>query len=90
MAPLLVLLRADASFFSVLVGVVTGFVLFRLFDIWKPGAVRWAERRFDGGSGVMADDLVAGVYAALALIVLELAVAVLSPASGGLLTGGGS
>jgi hypothetical protein len=38
----------------------------------------------------MADDLVAGVYAALALIVLELAVAVLSPASGGLLTGGGS
>ncbi len=90
LAPLLVLLRADASFFSVLVGVVTGFVLFRLFDIWKPGAVRWAERRFDGGSGVMADDLVAGVYAALALIVLELAVAVLSPASGGLLTGGGS
>jgi phosphatidylglycerophosphatase A len=44
---------------------VTGFVAFRLFDIWKPGPVRWAERRFSGGTGVMADDLVAGALAAL-------------------------
>ena len=43
---------------------VTGFVLFRLFDIWKPGAVRWAERRFPGGLGVMLDDVVAGALAA--------------------------
>ncbi len=54
--------------------VVTGFVLFRLFDVWKPGAVRWAERRFEGGLGVMADDLVAGLYAALCLAILHLLV----------------
>ena len=44
---------------------VTGFVAFRLFDIWKPGPVRWAEERFRGGLGVMADDVVAGVLAAI-------------------------
>jgi len=53
---------------------VTGFVLFRCFDIWKPGPVRWAERRFAGGVGVMVDDLVAGVLGA---VVLAAAVAVL-------------
>jgi phosphatidylglycerophosphatase A len=46
---------------------VTGFVLFRCFDIWKPGPVRWAERRFAGGLGVMMDDLVAGVLSAVLL-----------------------
>ena len=43
---------------------VTGFVAFRVFDIWKPGPVRWAERRFRGGVGVMMDDVVAGVLGA--------------------------
>jgi len=52
--------------------VVTGFVLFRVFDIWKPGPVRWAERRFEGGAGVMADDLIAGLCAALLLAALLL------------------
>ena len=50
--------------------VVTGFVLFRLFDVWKPGAIRWAERRFKGGLGVMADDVVAGLYASFCLVCL--------------------
>ena len=49
---------------------VTGFVAFRVFDIWKPGPVRWAETRFAGGAGVMADDVVAGVLAAVLLTVL--------------------
>ena len=49
--------------------VVTGFVVFRVLDIWKPGPVRWAERHFKGGLGVMADDLVAGVIAGLLLAV---------------------
>jgi phosphatidylglycerophosphatase A len=44
---------------------VTGFVAFRLFDIWKPGPARWAERSFQGGRGVMFDDVVAGLFAAL-------------------------
>lgn len=39
-----------------------GFLLFRVFDVIKPGPVRWAER-FPGATGIMADDLVAGVLA---------------------------
>jgi len=46
---------------------VTGFVLFRVFDIWKPGPVRWAERNFRGGTGVVLDDVVAGGFGALVL-----------------------
>jgi phosphatidylglycerophosphatase A len=65
---------ADEGLFLVFPGVVTGFVLFRLFDVWKPGAVRWAERRFEGGLGVMADDVVAGLYAGFGLFVLQLLV----------------
>ena len=55
---------------------VTGFVLFRVFDIWKPGPVRWGERRFKGGLGVMADDVIAGVLAAVALVLPAYAVLV--------------
>jgi phosphatidylglycerophosphatase A len=42
-----------------------GFLAFRAFDIAKPGPVRWAERRFAGGRGVVFDDLVAGALAAV-------------------------
>jgi phosphatidylglycerophosphatase A len=45
-----------------------GFALFRLFDIWKPWPVSLAERRLPGGLGIMADDIVAALYAGLALI----------------------
>ena len=44
-------------------GWIGGFLLFRLFDIWKPGPVGWAERRH-GALGIMADDVVAGLIAA--------------------------
>ncbi len=44
---------------------LVGFCAFRALDIAKPGPVRWAERRFRGGRGVMFDDLVAGALAAL-------------------------
>lgn len=43
---------------------VTGFVAFRCLDIWKPGPIRWAERRFGGGLGVMLDDVIAGCLGA--------------------------
>ncbi len=43
---------------------VTGFVVFRVLDIWKPGPVGWAERHFQGGAGVMMDDVFAGVLGA--------------------------
>jgi phosphatidylglycerophosphatase A len=44
------------------------FVLFRLFDIWKPVPVRNLEK-LRGGVGIVADDLMAGLYAALVLSV---------------------
>lgn len=47
--------------------VVLGFALFRLFDIVKPWPVRVADRRVGGGFGIMLDDLLAGIYAALVL-----------------------
>lgn len=46
---------------------LAGFLLFRLLDIWKPPPARWVDRHVDGGFGVVADDLVAGAYAALLL-----------------------
>jgi phosphatidylglycerophosphatase A len=49
------------------VWLVVGFALFRLFDIWKPWPIAWLDRRVTGGFGVMADDLLAGLYAALCL-----------------------
>jgi phosphatidylglycerophosphatase A len=46
---------------------LAGFVAFRAFDIVKPAPIRWIERRFHGGFGVMLDDLVAAGYALLVL-----------------------
>jgi phosphatidylglycerophosphatase A len=40
-----------------------GFLLFRLFDIWKPWPIGWLDRRIKGGAGIMLDDVVAGVFA---------------------------
>jgi len=53
---------------------LAGFALFRLFDIWKPWPVRWADRKVHGGLGVMLDDAIAGGYA---LAVMQIAALVL-------------
>jgi phosphatidylglycerophosphatase A len=45
---------------------LAAFALFRAFDIWKPPPVRQLER-LPGGTGIVLDDLMAGVYAALVL-----------------------
>ena len=50
-------------------GWISGFVLFRLFDIWKPWLIGWADRQ-GGAFGVMFDDVLAGVFAALISIAL--------------------
>ena len=68
-APLIALGRARS-----LAWVVTGFVLFRLYDIWKPGPVRWLEENLSGGAGVVMDDVLAGVLGALTLTALVLVV----------------
>ena len=46
------------------------FLLFRIFDIWKPWPVRLADRRVPGGLGIMLDDLLAAVYAVLLFVIL--------------------
>jgi phosphatidylglycerophosphatase A len=43
------------------------FGLFRLFDIWKPWPIRDLDHRLAGGTGIMLDDLVAALYAAVLL-----------------------
>ncbi|MBK0327071.1 phosphatidylglycerophosphatase A [Rhodobacteraceae bacterium F11138] len=50
-------------------GWIAAFVLFRLFDITKPWLVGWADRRNDA-LGVMLDDVIAGLFAAIGVIVL--------------------
>jgi len=47
--------------------VAVGFVVFRVFDVWKPWPASWADRNVKGGLGAMLDDVLAGVYGAIAL-----------------------
>lgn len=47
-----------------------GFIAFRFFDIVKPGPVRYFERRFIGGPGIVLDDIVAGLLSAVVLRML--------------------
>jgi phosphatidylglycerophosphatase A len=49
--------------------IVVGFLLFRLFDIWKPYPID-SLQSLPGGVGVCADDIVAGVYAGICLAVV--------------------
>lgn len=51
--------------------ILAGFLLFRFFDILKPPPIRYLERALFSGLGVMADDLMAGVYAWGVLRLLE-------------------
>jgi phosphatidylglycerophosphatase A len=44
-------------------GLLSGFLIFRLLDIFKPGPIGWADRR-GGAAGIMADDLIAGAFTA--------------------------
>ncbi|MCY7295883.1 phosphatidylglycerophosphatase A family protein [Alteromonas sp. a30] len=44
-----------------------GFVLFRFFDIVKPFPIRFIDKKVEGGLGIMLDDVIAGIFAAVAL-----------------------
>jgi phosphatidylglycerophosphatase A len=46
---------------------VVGFLVFRFFDIVKPFPIRYFERQFSGGAGVVLDDIFAGLYTGLVL-----------------------
>ncbi|MBM4055969.1 MAG: phosphatidylglycerophosphatase A [Planctomycetes bacterium] len=51
-------------FFCFLISLlVTAFIAFRIFDIWKPYPIRHWERSIPGGLGIMIDDVIAGFYA---------------------------
>ncbi|MEZ0247100.1 MAG: phosphatidylglycerophosphatase A [Methylophilaceae bacterium] len=50
---------------------LAAFVLFRLFDIWKPFPIRLCDTRLKGGFGVMFDDLLAAIYTLLTLYALQ-------------------
>ena len=47
--------------------VLLGFVLFRLLDIFKPWPIKWADKELAGGLGIMLDDVLAGIMAALCM-----------------------
>jgi phosphatidylglycerophosphatase A len=49
-------------------GWVGAFVMFRIFDIWKPWPVSWADRQH-GALGVMLDDVLAGIMAAVVVMI---------------------
>ncbi len=59
----------DVSYGALWPGWIAAFLLFRLFDVWKPGPVGWADRR-PGAWGVLLDDLAAGALAALGVTLL--------------------
>ncbi len=62
-APLVMI--APDSTLECAVGIAAAFVLFRVFDILKPWPIRWLDRRIHGGFGIMIDDVLAGVLAAV-------------------------
>lgn len=57
------ILISNFSFFHLFLS----FILFRIFDIWKPLGIRYFDRRAFAGWGVMLDDVLAGIYAAVLL-----------------------
>lgn len=61
--------RADLSPLALWPGIVSAFLFFRLFDIWKPGPIGTADAR-DDAVGVMLDDVWAGAIAAICVLIL--------------------
>jgi len=51
---------------------VIGFALFRFFDILKPWPIKWLDKHVHGGFGIMIDDVLAGVFAAICLQAIHL------------------
>ncbi len=47
--------------------IVLGFILFRIFDIFKPWPIKFLDKQVTGGVGIVVDDLMAGIYALLSL-----------------------
>lgn len=52
------------------VTLLLGFVLFRLFDILKPWPIGYLDKRVEGGLGIMLDDVLAGIFANVSLLLI--------------------
>lgn len=65
-------MNAGADIMALYPGWIAAFVFFRLFDIWKPGPVGWADR-LHSPLGVMLDDVIAGIMAAVVVVALAAA-----------------
>nr|WP_230479578.1 phosphatidylglycerophosphatase A [Izhakiella capsodis] len=52
--------------------VLSGFVVFRILDMWKPWPICWFDRNVHGGMGIMVDDIVAGILSAAILWLAEI------------------
>lgn len=52
--------------------VLLGFVLFRLFDIWKPWPISYLDEKVPGGFGMVLDDIVAGLFAMAIIQILRI------------------
>jgi phosphatidylglycerophosphatase A len=50
--------------------ILAGFILFRLFDIWKPWPIRLADRLIHGGFGMILDDVLAGIFSCITLHII--------------------
>lgn len=50
-----------------IISVLTGFLIFRVFDILKPYPIKYLERKLSGGVAIVMDDVVAGIYSNIAL-----------------------
>lgn len=50
--------------------IVAGFILFRIFDIWKPWPIGLIDKQVKGGLGIMLDDVLAGVFALIVIHIM--------------------
>lgn len=51
--------------------IIAGFLLFRLFDIWKPWPINWIDKNIHGGFGMILDDILAGIAACALLHIIH-------------------
>ena len=49
---------------------IPAFLLFRLFDIWKPYPVSYVDKNVNGAIGIMLDDIFAGIYTIISLVII--------------------
>ena len=54
--------------------IIIAFILFRFFDIVKPPPIGWADKKVAGGLGIMLDDIIAGIMAAVVWIMIVLVI----------------